>query len=424
MCWKDENELYNNGGAFKITARDERGVIVTIIADNYFGYCKKEVKTQISYAANLYGLCEEEHAGGALVYASYDLGEEFDTDKHVRSAGIPSRKSCKLAGAAMELQPEGYAIDKHTRTSFTCRATSLSICESKPSPGRRGRGKTIKLLAGKIYVRPSGYRCRWKSPRQPRLAPDRHGGRADPLPQALHRFRRRQIGNFQVHHRRHHSRPGFHGGFQKGLRPGGTCCPRLFGPFPDPAKIGSDTRPILSPERSLGSVIKLFTPSAHDYSDEFNQWLSSIPQYLLELLFVVKRFYKVSWGDNWREHFSVDIINGTPGNELKCDNRKLVSNFLRVGYDADGSWRVFGLRKDFHPAAKVQMEDDITASVVVPAGALQHLNPDYTNPSVKFVHNCETACSSARTRPFIAATTSRRKRTCPSREISSPISSR
>jgi phosphoenolpyruvate carboxykinase (diphosphate) len=55
MCWKDENELYNNGGAFKLTCRDESGVIVTLIADNYYGYCKKEVKTQISYAANLFG---------------------------------------------------------------------------------------------------------------------------------------------------------------------------------------------------------------------------------------------------------------------------------------------------------------------------------------------------------------------------------
>ncbi|HTR42197.1 MAG TPA: hypothetical protein VMH87_11335, partial [Pseudomonadales bacterium] len=53
MCWRDENELYNDGGAFKLTCRDEGGVIVTIIADNYYGYCKKEVKTQISYAANL-----------------------------------------------------------------------------------------------------------------------------------------------------------------------------------------------------------------------------------------------------------------------------------------------------------------------------------------------------------------------------------
>ena len=93
---------------------------------------------------------------------------------------------------------------------------------------------------------------------------------------------------------------------------------------------------------------------------------------------------------NGGEHFSVDIINGTPGNELRCDGRKLFSNFLRVGYDADGSWRVFGLRKDFHPRAKLQTEDDITASVVVPASVLKHLNPEYSNPSVKFVCNAET----------------------------------
>jgi len=37
--------------------------MVTLIADNYFGYCKKEVKTQISYSANLFGLAEEEQAG-------------------------------------------------------------------------------------------------------------------------------------------------------------------------------------------------------------------------------------------------------------------------------------------------------------------------------------------------------------------------
>jgi hypothetical protein len=63
MCWKKESELYNEGRAFKLTCRDSRGVIVTVIADNYYGYCKKEVKTQISFSANLFGLCEEEHAG-------------------------------------------------------------------------------------------------------------------------------------------------------------------------------------------------------------------------------------------------------------------------------------------------------------------------------------------------------------------------
>ena len=32
----------------------------------------------------------------------------------------------------------------------------------------------------------------------------------------------------------------------------------------------------------------------------------------------------------------------------------------------DGSWRIYKLRPDFYPAEKVQMEDDITASVVLP----------------------------------------------------------
>jgi hypothetical protein len=58
MCYSDENELYNGGSAFKVTCRDARGVVVTVIADNYFGYCKKEVKTQLGMAANLYGLTE------------------------------------------------------------------------------------------------------------------------------------------------------------------------------------------------------------------------------------------------------------------------------------------------------------------------------------------------------------------------------
>jgi hypothetical protein len=159
--------------------------------------------------------------------------------------------------------------------------------------------------------------------------------------------------------------------------------------FKDPAKHNQDSRPILSPERSIGSVIKLLTPASREYSAEYNTWLRTIPQHVKELVFVVKRFYKPEWGEDWRSRFSVDIINGTPGNELKFENRKLVASYARVGYERDGSWRIFGLRSDFHPAAKIQMEDDITASVVVPAERIPGLNPQYPNPAVKFTHNCE-----------------------------------
>ncbi|HEY3913873.1 MAG TPA: hypothetical protein VGN61_05235 [Verrucomicrobiae bacterium] len=393
MCWKREEEFYNDGGAFKITARDERGVIVTIIADNYFGYCKKEVKTQISYAANLCGLCEEEHAGGALVYASYDLGEEFYTDKHVRYRGHSFEEVLKLAAGAMELQPDGYAIDrKYPDIIYVPRDVQFDLRKQTVTWAGENGQKTIKLIAGKTYIRPSGYRVHVERPahnRDWRLV----GTVAEPTlchkPSTVSGGGKSEISKSISDAIIHGA--VFTADFKRDFDLLEELIARDYSRcFRDPAKFGSDTRPILSSERSLGSVIKLFTPSERDFSDEYNRWLASIPQYILELLFVVKRFYSASWNGQWREHFSVDIINGTPGNELKCDNRRLTSDFLRVGYEADGSWRVFGLRKDFHPAAKLQAEDDISASIVVPASALQHLNPDYTNPSVKFVHNTET----------------------------------
>ena len=40
MCWTTKDEKYNDGKPFKITLRDERGIMVTILADNYFGKYK------------------------------------------------------------------------------------------------------------------------------------------------------------------------------------------------------------------------------------------------------------------------------------------------------------------------------------------------------------------------------------------------
>jgi hypothetical protein len=122
------------------------------------------------------------------------------------------------------------------------------------------------------------------------------------------------------------------------------------------------------------------TPSP-EYTDEHNAWMRTLPHTIRELLFTVKRYYRPEWGENWREHFTVDRINGFLGHELKFDNQKLVSNYLRVGYDPDGSWRIYKLRPDFHPADKVQVEDDITASVVLPRESLNRSGPEYPIPA-------------------------------------------
>ena len=142
------------------------------------------------------------------------------------------------------------------------------------------------------------------------------------------------------------------------------------GRYVDPARNGVDHRPILSEERSIGSVIKLLTPSETDYTPAYNAWLERIPAHVKELVYVVKRSYRPEWGDDWRSHFSVVVIDGRPGNALRLDGTRITVNMLRVGFNTDGSWRLFGLRHDFAPAIKVQTQDDITASTVVPGGVL------------------------------------------------------
>lgn len=112
MCWESEDELYNDGSAFKITSRDASGTIVTLIADNYYGYCKKEVKTQLSYATNLLGNAEEEHAGGAIAFPGADLGEDFALSEFKRDVHHRFINVVKRYGELMDLQPEGYGIDK------------------------------------------------------------------------------------------------------------------------------------------------------------------------------------------------------------------------------------------------------------------------------------------------------------------------
>ena len=388
MCWREAGEVYNDGQAFKVTCRDARGVIVTVIADNYFGYCKKEVKTQISYAANLAGLCEEEHSGGALVYPSYDLGEELIGESHMPQLGYSFEEMAQLFGAIMVVQPEGYAIDKcYPEIIYVPAAARFDLLKQTVS----WETGCIKLLPEKKYVRPSGYLVQME--KQP-------GGRSWRLlgtvaePTLCHKPSTVSGGG-----KSEISKPisdaiiqgqVFIADFDREF----DLVTRIIrhdhsGRFRDPARQTRDSRPILSSERSLGSVIKLLTP-AEEYTPEYNARLEAIPQYVKELVFVVKRYYKPEMGDAWREHFSVDTINGKPGNELKFQGRRLIANYMRVGYEPNGAWRTFGLRKDFCPARKIQVEDDITASVVVPAGRLAKLNPDYANSSVKFVQNCES----------------------------------
>jgi hypothetical protein len=391
VCWRDPNEPYNGGGAFKLACRDKRGVMVTLIADNYYGYCKKEVKTQISYAANLFGNCEEEHAGGALAFPAYVLGQEFYAGRTVLTKNVTFENAMRYLGDRVEIKPERYAIDKKYPDIFYVPENSdFSVRDGRVKWPHAGGTHSLSLREEHVYVVPWGTKIRLRKQTGGtmwRLVASRADGTLCHKPCTVSGGGKseisKSISGIVL------KGPVIVSDYHRDMDAVEEIIRKDFSHiYKNPPPADRAGRPILSANRSLGSVIKLMTPSS-DYTDEHNQWLRGIPQTVRQLLITVKRYYRQDWGDDWRQYLTVDRLNGSLGHELKYRDQKLVGNYLRVGWDPDGSWRIFKLRPDFRSADKVQVEDDITASVVLPAERLNNLDPEYQNPSVKLVQNTE-----------------------------------
>jgi hypothetical protein len=396
MFWDKDTELYNGGNAFKVTCRTEEGVIVTIIADNYYGYCKKEVKTQISYAANLMGNVEEEHAGGALVFASFNLGEQFQFNSR-RYNGRTISDVFKDLPNRITVHEHGYGIDKNfPQVFYIPEDASADLREQNISWNQAGTPRSIPLLPGQVYIAPSGYKLRMeKHPQAPswRLIGTAGEGVFIHKPCTVSGGGKSEIskpiGDYMQYG------PIYTMNFESDARIVDGIFQKDYSVRWKSATVRSEkykergSRPLLSPDRSLGSVIKLLTPS-DEYTEDYNFWLSKIPNHIHALVYAIKRLYQPDWGDNWRKHFSVDIVNGTAGHELKLHDRKIVGSYLRVGLFGEHGWRTFKVRQDFAPSAKVQTEDDISGAIVVPGTQLTGLNDKYSATSFKFIANCES----------------------------------
>lgn len=393
MCYREEDEKYNDGTAFKITCRNEKGVIVTLIADNYFGYCKKEVKTQISYAANLMGNVEEEHAGGALAFPSWSLGDEFQVNSK-RYNGRTFADVQRDYGDFIDFQEDGWGIDKQCeKLVYIPENAKASLYDQQIRWTRDGSERSIPLRPGKVYMAPSGYRLTMeKHPKAPswRLIGTSGDGIVCHKPCTVSGGGKSEISKSLRDYML--SGPIFVSDLEQDF----AMLDEIFSKDyskrwhteykEKPSYAERPSRPVLDPRRTLGSVIKLLTPS-RDFKESYNEWLKSIPGYVYAMSFIIKRFSKPEWEGNWREHFGVDIVNGEPGHELKFESRKLVGMYLRVGLDKERRWQTYKLRQDFSAAYKIQLEDDITASVVVPGSFLQAQADE--SKSHKFVANCE-----------------------------------
>jgi phosphoenolpyruvate carboxykinase (diphosphate) len=395
MCWKKETETYNDGTPFKLTCRSDAGVIVTLLADNYYGYCKKEVKTQISYAANLYGNVEEEHAGGAIAFASFSFGDAYQAQS-VKVNGRTFEDVKRDYAEYMDVRPEGYGIDwKFPDLVYVPEDTHASTVRQQVWWTHNGQEQQIPLLPGKVYMTPSGFKVRMeKHPGAPswRIVGSRGEGIFCHKPCTVSGGGKSEISKSLRDYMLYG--PIFVTDIQRDLDHVDEIVKKNYSDRWRPSYTNQPnyaekpSRPLLHPERSLGSVIKLLSPSP-DYSDQYNAWLASIPNYIYPIVFIIKRFYNPEWKGDWRSHFGVDIVNGFPGNELKFEDRKLVGTYLRVGLLEPAAWRTYKVRQDFAAASKVQTEDDISASVVVPAAQLVHDVPAERGMSRKFAVNCE-----------------------------------
>lgn len=390
MCWENENELYNDGQSFKLCVRTQDGVIATIIADNYFGYSKKEVKTMIGYSANIFGVAEEEHAGGALVFPGYNQGDTyFANPMKVKNTFADVKANCQ---AFIDFKEEGYGIDKNFPHIYYLPENTTFNVPIQEIKWKNTTGEhTLKLLPQRVYILPNGSKFRME-------------GYSGALNYRLVEI----VGDGLFCHK-----PCTVSGGGKSEISKSIADAILGGPFfikdfeKDFAKVEEIinydyskrynalkddpipySRSFLNSRRSMGSVIKLLTPSS-EYTDEYNKWLAGLPQYIKGLAFIIKRFYKDEWGGEWKKYFGVDILNGTPGNELKFGDKKIFARYLRVGFAEDDTWRTFKLRQDFVHSDKVQMEDDISASTVVPSRLLSNLGKSSDRESVKLVENCE-----------------------------------
>ncbi len=395
MCWEREDELYNDGGAFKITCRDDRGVVVTLIADNYFGYSKKEIKTQISYSANLFGLVEEEHSGGAIAFPRGVMGDIVDGT--VFSAKYGNRFTFEdvktLLGDRIEIQSANYAIDKkYPNLIYIPENAYINTNTNSITWTYNNKEQKLILSPYKTYLHPTGNKFKLEKHNAISLwrivntAPEgifchkpctvSGGGKSEISKSMLNAITYSSFNIIDIDEDFKKADEVIEFNYSKRWK--------NYDPTLPPSRSFLDKR------RTLGSAVKLLTPSENN-SDEFNEFVNNIPVHIRSLVLFVKRLYRQDHESlNWKDCMSVEIVNGQKGTGLKYFNTDVVGSYVRIGFNQEGRWLLNKLRSDFSASTKIQLEDDISASITLPRNRFKNLNPQFKNKSLKVVANCES----------------------------------
>ncbi|UMB54751.1 hypothetical protein MKD41_04590 [Lutibacter sp. A64] len=395
MCWKMADELYNDGGAFKITCRDDRGVVVTIIADNYFGYSKKEIKTQISYSANLFGLVEEEHSGGAIAFPRGVMGDIVDgaafSEKYGNRFTFNDVK--ELLGDRIDIKESNYAVDKkYPNLVYIPENAYINTNTNSITWDYNNKEQKIILSPLKTYIHPTGNKFKLEKHKAISLwrivntAPEgifchkpctvSGGGKSEISKSMLNAITYSSFNIIDIDEDFKKADEVIEYDYSKRWK--------NYDPTLPPS------RSFLDKGRTLGSAVKLLTPSSKN-SDEFNEFVRNIPVHIRSLVLFVKRLYRQDHESlNWKDCMSVEIVNGQKGTGLKYFNTDVVGSYVRIGFNQEGRWLLNKLRSDFSASQKIQLEDDISASITLPRRDFKNLNPEFKNKSLKVVANCES----------------------------------
>src|SRR6185295_18159078 len=203
----------------------------------------------------------------------------------------------KLYGESMDVKPEGYGIDKkYPEVVYVPEDALFDLHKQSVSWTDDSGTHAIKLQPEKTYIRPSGYKVRMEKPpganRAWRLVGIAAEGLVCHKPCTVSGGGKSEISKPITDAIL--TGPVFVADPKKDFDLVEELIERDYSNrFVDKSR--KDPRAVLSPERSLGSVIKLLTPDEEDYTPEYNAWLNGIPQYIKELVFVVKRYCKPEW---------------------------------------------------------------------------------------------------------------------------------
>src|SRR5690606_17637127 len=265
------------------------------------------------------------HAGGALAFSTYSLGTRFVQDSRIMSTDHRFADVVSLLDGTIELHDSGFATDKKFPSiHYMPEDMAIDLKTQAINWTSKGQEQQIKALPGNVYVHPSGYKVRMqKHPVAPswRLVGTVPEGTFCHKPCTVSGGGKSEISKSLSDAVIYG--PIYIGDYDRDLDYVDQIMSRDYSGCIKPelreTQAKDPGRPILSADRSLGSVIKLLTPNLDLYTQEHNAYLSAIPNHVRAIVFAIKRFYKAEWGGDWRRHFTVDIVNGAPGHELKLD---------------------------------------------------------------------------------------------------------